>query len=324
MSAGKNKFELGDAVFQAFKLPGGLSFLVRLIISMSILLGILWAVFAGPIVSAYVEFFNFVIELEEAGREPSPWEIIGPMLSLMGIFSILGFVSWFIMASAETALHKNKLHGVDLGIFPLRFGMAEIRVMIAQLVVGLVITGIVVVGYGLTALLVVAAIAGGQVNGALGFLGGLLAFLVIMGMIVALVLASVRLAPTAALSVRDNELKTLQGWHVSKGRFWPMLGSFFIIMIITSIVQQTIMTGGMMALMPMIGDLESLASVDSDDPAVVWEIIKTAFLQPSVLIPLVIVMIIYIIGQMLSYCAIWGVSSYVAGLDDDTMPEIFD
>ena len=67
----------------------------------------------------------------------------------------------------------------------------------------------------------------GPIFGGLGL--GLLFFLVY-------VFFATRLAPSFALTIKDRQFRFLDAWNVSRGRFWPILGAYVIIFIVSSIV----------------------------------------------------------------------------------------
>ncbi len=138
---------------------------------------------------------------------------------------------WMLWVSVETAFHRRVLLGQTNNPFPWRFGGDELRVMLCQLMVMLVFF---VVFYVLFFVLVFAV-------GVLGsFLGpifiGIMAFI---GFFVALFVASfltIRLAPAAARPVLEQRLAIVETWAVTKGRFWPRLGAYYLLWIVGMVI----------------------------------------------------------------------------------------
>lgn len=50
------------------------------------------------------------------------------------------------------------------------------------------------------------------------------------------VFLATRLAPCFGLTIKDREFRFFDAWHVSRGRFWPILGAYLIIAILGGII----------------------------------------------------------------------------------------
>lgn len=316
-------YNFGDAITRAFKLPGGISFLLRVSISAGLLLLIVYAVFGRGLFTGFFDLMTTTVELERSGADESEAvaAMISAMFSMMGTMFIIWLFSWVVMVSAETALHKNVFYGTDKGIFPLRFGVPELRVWLANFVVGLITYGIYFVGYIVFILFFALAAIGGQSHAALGVIFGILAFLAMFAWMGAIVFAWVRLSPAAALSVRDDEVRTLEGWHVSKTRFWHMLGSYIVVAFVGSFAMYVPMMMGFAVLSGPIMKLAGNPALESEDPSVVMQQMEAVFSEPLVIVGLLVVGLVFAILSIVYYMAIWGVANYVTDIDSPQTPE---
>lgn len=308
-------FDVGAAITQPFKLPGGRNFLIRLVLWSTALLLLVYFIFGRQFIGAYIEMFQNMAALEGTNSEDpaAVMEAMGPMMSIMGTAFLLWIFSWALMISTETAMHKNIFRGTDHGVFPLRFGRDELRVLLAQFVVGLISYGVMMVGYFVFAILAVLAAAGAQGGGAaVGGIAALFAFFAFIAMMGGALLAVIKLGPAAALSVRDGDIRTIEGWKATYKRFWPMLGSYLIVGVAGYIAMIILMTLMMFLIFAGISDVSGLQDL-SDDQAL------AAFLEamkkPGVIIPLVIGLMLYVAFTILWYLCFWGIPNYAAQLD---------
>lgn len=309
-------FDVGAAITQPFRLPGGRNFLIRLVLWSTALLLLVYFAFGRQFIGAYIEMFQSLSALEAGGDAESPEAIMAamkPMMSIMGTAFLLWIFSWVLMVSTETAMHKNILHGTDHGVFPLRFGADELRVMLAQFVVALITYGVMMVGYFVFAILAVMAGAGAQAGGAaVGGIAGLLALFAFIAMMSGALLAVIKLSPAAALSVRDGNIRTVEGWKATYKRFWPMFGSFLIVGVGGYVVMAVIMTVAMMMVFAGISDMGGLQDVSNEEALATF---LEAMKKPGVMIPLVISLMLYVACTILWYLCFWGIPNYAAQLD---------
>jgi len=309
-------FDVGAAITQPFRLPGGRNFLIRLVLWATALLLLIYFTFGRQFIGAYVEMFQSLMALESGGQAEDPEAVMAamkPIMSIMGTAFLLWIFSWSLMIATETAMHKNIFHGIDHGVFPLRFGKFELRVMLAQFVVGLIIYGVMMVGYIVFAILAVMAGFGAQSGGAaIGGIVGLLAFFAFLAMMGATFLTTIKLSPAAALSVRDDDVRIVEGWKATHKRFWPMFGSYLIVGIAGYILMIVIMTIAMVAIFAGIADMGSLQDLSNEEALSTF---MGAMQKPGVMIPLVISLMLYVAFTILWYLCFWGIPNYAAQLD---------
>lgn len=316
-SLGQPRYDIGTAIGRVFNLPGRLSLLFRVVLSASLILLLLYVLFGRGIIESYMEMIKTIIELESSDPEDpeAAMAMMGQVFAMMGSMMIIGLGSWMTMVSAETAMHKNTFFGTDAGLFPLRFGVAELRVALAQFIVYLIVSGVYMGGYFIFIIFAMLAAFGAETNVALGVVMGILAFAALVAWIGAMALAYVRLSPTAAMSVRDNEIRTVEGWKISKGYFWPMFGSYIVIWIVGSIAM-IIPVLAMLGLLA--GPMTKLFNNDNLEGAEVEEVFSqfgAIFDQPHIIVGLLIIGLILSIVSMIYKLAIWGVGNYMADID---------
>ncbi|MEP3892025.1 MAG: hypothetical protein ABJN69_16330 [Hellea sp.] len=312
----KIPFDVGAAITQPFNLPGGKNFLIRLVLWATALLLLVYFAFGRQFIGAYIELFQNLATLDTSGEMEDPEAVMAlmePMRSIMGTAMLLWIFSWGVMVATETAMHKNIFRGTDHGIFPLRFGVAELRVALAQLVVSFISYGVMMIGYIVLIIFAVIASVGVQNGGAvIGVIGGILAFIAFIAMIGASLLAVIKLSPAAALSVRDDDVRVLEGWKATYKRFWLMFGSFLIVGIGGYIVLIIIMVIASIAVFAGMADISGLQDL-SDEQA--FAAFVDAMKKPGVMIPLIISLMVYVAAMILWYLCFWGIPNYAAQLD---------
>ena len=313
-------FDFGKAILQGFNLPGGNSYLFRVAVWSTLLLTIIYVALGAPIVRAYVEVFQNVIAMEHNldGSEPDPevmLAMMAPMFRAMGIFTLIYLFQITIFASAETAIYRNLIHKEDRGIFPLTFGMDELRVLGTRIVVGLILFGL-YLGVYIVATIIGAiffGIAGAADSGALAAIGGILMFLLILAAIAVFVWGAVRLAPSSAFSVKNRAFNPMASWKPMKGLVWPAVGSYLILYLLGYFILGFISFFVFMALFFSSGIMGVLVQLDGSssqipDFAPVWDHVTSA----GFIIPLVIAMFITMFLLMIWYGSIWSLWGYFA------------
>lgn len=215
--------------------------------------------------TAFSDTFRFV-------REKWVWMLVwGAALIILPTLPVIPLFGWLIANAAELgndpdaineAMGLNLLSNlasviqIALGVFiygavvryivgiqrtgqfaGLRAGMDELWVLVCMIIyyIGMLVA--------LMAIIAVASIIGLIVSLASGVTGVGVGIGILVGLagIVPVVWAGVRLSLLIPASVEKNTLAFSQAWNASKGRFWPLLGTWVIIMLI-SIVLTVILT----------------------------------------------------------------------------------
>jgi len=157
------------------------------------------------------------------GQTPDPADTQAVLDSLKGmilpgLLMTLGF--WAVYAAGEAALHRKVLMGEENSPRTLGFGGDELRVMFAQLGV-----------WGIWFLIYIGGIVVLTLFAVIPVLGVIIAIFGGLFMILMMIYVPIRLAPAAALSVKNKRAHLISARHITKGRFWPLFGAYAVISI---------------------------------------------------------------------------------------------
>ena len=158
------------------------------------------------------------------------------------------------------------------------------------------------------------AISGGraEVGAAAGIAGGVI--FAIVGFCV-YVWALIRFAPAAATSVALRRFAFFDAWRVSKGKFWPMFGSFFLVYVIYFALILVIELGafGFTA-----AQLWPISSATFTGPALLAVITK-----PINIAVLAILYVVLMIAGWLFYLSMFGINARVVkiAINEGRLPE---
>ncbi len=307
----KVPFDFGHAITRPWHLPGGRNLLFRILIWGAALFLLIYAVFGRQFISAYGEFLQFAMVVEQTDDPEMVAEMLGKMSGFMGAAFLVGILAWFVSIAMETAMHKNAFRGADHGKLPLRFGKDELKVLVVQLIVFVLFFAIYFGGFLVFALLLGLATAG---SGAAA-IGGILAFLGFFLWIGGMIMVGVRLAPAASMSIRDNDIKIFEAWKLSKPYMWPMIGAYLVVIILGYIVIYAVMLFVIIAAFGNADFLTAFSGVSQEDPEALFAALGEQLQSPRVFIPLVIGTMIYVCVMMLWYLHLWGIGNYVTYLD---------
>jgi hypothetical protein len=213
-------------------------------------------------------------------------------LPMIGLVMVVSIVCWAVI---EAALLRW-LYGRGAG---LRFGGAELRLILIYILWMLLPLAV----FALPAILaVVAGVTGSGLVIALCVLAFVAAFF-------ALIFLAVRLAPAGALTVHDDRLHVFSAWDVSRGRFWPVLGAFAIVIVIyfgASVAAQIVAN-----VFFIVGGMASLVALSTPDaPPPDPEIIARLFTSPVILAGIAIYLLILSAVAFLFQAMLAGVNTY--------------
>lgn len=305
-------FNIGEAITQPFRLPGGKGFFLRLLFWSSLLSGGLFLIFGKALISSYFEFFRVTLELETSENPADMLPMIRVMFGMMIPAMMLSIGTWAIMVSAETAMHKNIFFGTDHGRFPLRFALPELYVTLAQIVVYGIVMCVYFAGYMAFIFIILLVVLLSQVAEVFAIIGVLLGLVGFFALMMALLTAFMRFAPAAALSVRDNDIRLLEGWNITKGRFWPLfasycavgIGGYFIISFVMGIFGIFIFGDGAL--------LRAFETIDTSNTEDVLNALSDIFNTGKVKFGLAVGMIALVILNFIWKSCIWGIANYAA------------
>lgn len=245
------------------------------------------------------EWFLAVQQMEN-DPNPMPDEVfalmfggLGKLMPLILIGSLLGWVVWAVF---EVASQKRYLFGQK---FSLGFGGDELRMMVVGLLWGLMslaiflIPGILIFSaFGILMATGFSDQMDDQTAGRLiaYFFGGFgLMFLFSLFY----VFIATRLSPCFALTVKEKEIRFLDAWTVSRGRFWPILGAYVIIAIVVSVLSQLVSMLAQFMMMPLMMTLPQSGDVPVED-------LSGIFLSAGFIIPMALIYFVMLFVQGLT------------------------
>lgn len=234
------------------------------------------------------EWFLAVQQLEN-NPDPEINEIFGTVFGgfgkLMPVFIAGGLLGWIVWAMFETASQRRYIYGAK---FALAFGGDEVRMMVVGLLWGLMS-------------LVIFAIPGTLMFSAFGvlaemdfsgpmddqtaarFLGtffGGFGLMFLFSLVYAFI--ATRLSPCFGLTLKEKEIRFFDAWKVSRGRFWPILGAYVIIVIVVSVLSQIASMMAQLMMMPLMLSLPQDGNVSTEELAGI-------FLTPGFIVPMALI-----------------------------------
>lgn len=257
-------YEITDAMFGAFRAPGGSRFFWTLMGWTTALFTLVYVLFLPPIIRAYVSMFGALMQIDETNPDPEQsLEAVSNMLGIIPWFFLLMIGSLAVISVVRAAFYRNYFFGEDGGRFPFRFGGDELRQFLAMLGY----YGLFMLGYfGIMFILgIFIGVLGATSNGAnLGIAMALMGLLYI-GLLVFLVWYGIKFAPAAALTGLRRKTHVLAARHISKHRFWALFGSIIVAGIIGYVVSYAAMIIGAMLGLSGLFSLETLNALSGND-----------------------------------------------------------
>lgn len=260
---------------------------------------------------AILDYMNWAMTLSESAEKDAtnPFGSMMPPASVMALgpaYFLFMVVYYLLLASYEAACLRWMIRGETGGLFGLALNADTLRVYFTYWIWFLLLIAfyilMVILGVGLAVALGSAASANPDQGGALGlgaFVAGLLVLLLLLYF-------SVRLAPAAATSVARKRFAFFDAWKVTKGRFFPLLGSFVLLFVIY-IVGALVLVGGLGAVIAggVVGQVAGAEPNSTQDVAAM-------FASPAVWVPIVILYGLCIVGGFIFYIALFGVNARAA------------
>ena len=311
-------FDFTRAISQLFAQPGGRDFAFRLILWTSIIMGVIFVFLAKP----YLNLMGAMLESTWiSNQNPEDPELalaiyIGMTKHILPIiFATLGM--WALYASAETALHKRVFFDYDAGFIPLRFGADEFRVMGAQFMVYLMVFGVYISGL---VLLLIAGLIVGATAEAIPILGVIIGILIIVGLFVFLwylAYFSIRMAPAAALTVKNQRVEITGGWKITKKRAGNLFLAYLLIFIIGYVAISVIQVAAISSILDE-NYFALIYGLSEENPRVIFEQVAVKMKQPGTIIMLVLASVIYVVTTVVWWLSIAGVANYAVQWWDET------
>ena len=323
----RKDYEITDAMFGAFRSPGGMGLFWRLLGWTTLLYTVLYVLVLPSIVRGYVNMFAGIGDLDptdvEAAEAVSD-QINSAMLDMLPSLLVLMIGSIVILAVVRAAFYRSYFHNETVRGFPFRLGADEGRQLLAQtgywglLLVFYILFAIVV---GLVAALIgfgVGASGGDGVGGMV--LLGLIVVLAYIGIFVLLAWYLVRFAPAAALTGLRRKTHVFAARHVSKNRFWALFGALLVALIFGYVASYAAMLmGGMIGASGLV-DGNLLEQLMGDDASSVIESVGAKTQTTSFRIKAFIGTVLLCLGTAFYTLMIMGPSAFFVRQWDEMDP----
>lgn len=272
-------YEITDAMFGAFRSPGGAKFFWKLTAFLTAAYSIIFLIFLPILSKSYGRFFIASMD-KDAGVVMRETLLLFPLVMVFAVVAIAA------NACIRAAFFRTYFFGAPTDGFPLQFGQDEVRQFLSILgfygvIMILSFGGSFILGFLL-------AFLGGIMGRSAALLIGLLYFLFFGGFIVFLYGLMLRLCPAGALTALRGTTHVLAARHVSKGRVWALLGAILVAGIIGYVVYYVCMMVGMMAGLSGFLSPNMMSAISANDSDLIIEIARDVVTQPGFKVGVVI------------------------------------
>lgn len=233
-----SKFTVSDVAFEGFRLTREKPSAVAVWVVVEI---VLLAITASLIASnpAFVQLADLLPRLQaDPQGVMQKIQVLAP--SLAPTFVQTAPISLVLSIILRTAVYRSLLRPQERGLGYVRLGLDEVRVLLVNLAIGLIIAAA-IMGNGV--LFGVLSLAGP--------IGGLLGFACFVAILVGIVFVVLRLSLAGPQSFAERKVNLRGSWTMTKPVFWPMVGSYLIafILYIVVFVLLSVIRNGMAAVM---------------------------------------------------------------------------
>lgn len=204
-----------------------LAFVIVALVLIGIFLALSWSAL-GPIIEWYVGIVsaaatNDTAAVEAAGPPPPQ------LLTFIGVVMLWMFPFYLLCAAYEAGCLRWMIHGENVGFMGLSLGAQTWRIWSVYWLWFLLYIGFsIVMSFVMMMLVGVLAVSSG---------GDETAMLTALPVFYALqyglmIYFGIRFAPAAATTIARRRFSFFDAWTVTKGRFWALFGSFFVLVLL--------------------------------------------------------------------------------------------
>lgn len=279
-----SKFSASDAALAGFRLvrehPRSVVAWGVLLMVVSIVTNLLFAAAGG----ADPQVFNWPPNLEQIEQASDQMRASAPMTFFCGLLQLAASAVVF------TGVSRVMLRPSDSGFAHLRFGKDEFRQVLALLVCFLVIFAAYMLAVVVAGLFVSGVALVGGAGGPLSILAFVIA---LIGIFAFVIYTSVRISLVGVLTFVTGKINLKGSLALTRGRFWPLFGAYFVAFIMFIIVNVTVMVLGT-ALGLMVGGIAGASE------ALQGEVSSLAkMLTPMGLVNLLVISAMSVLGTLI-------------------------
>lgn len=303
-----SEFKFDTAVTQAFQTSGGRHFGWRLIFWASAIISvfslIIWPMilpYYGDILAINQANMQAILNGESGSIDNSALNIL--LLKMAPAYCLLMAGYWLAWVLAEAALHRKVLRGTEPPKRPFQLGQDELMVFLSQLAV-----------FGIIILIYILAVFFFVLFAALGAIGVLLGTFILITTPFLLISASVRLAPTAALSILNNKVSVSNARVITKGKFWTLFSAYLVTFLGGYILLNIIMVIGIGLVTGDADFFMTMSGLGEDNPRDVLAAAGDRLNNPLVMLMAVLSLIAYSTAYAIWMISMIGVSTHAANV----------
>lgn len=285
----------------------------------------LYAALTALVLYLVAPFYGFLLTAAIEDRTPDEQELLRTM---SGMFAGWGLASiGFILASLvmQGAWMRLLTRDEVAPVIPLRFGGDEVRLLGVNAIFiafNILAWSAILLLFGVFNAAVVAGFSMGDSGVGEALLAGLLNVVLGLAVIVGAVILMIRFAAAPALSVRLQKFRLFESVAATRGvagwmfvSYITLLALYFVGSTVVTTIQWVIVLLVAADMFPTLAALEN-----TEDPALVLQILGDLLLRPTTLVALGLIILVQLVFQIVFEGGWHGVGAYVARREAGDFP----
>ena len=220
------------------------------------------------------------------------------------------FAFYVLTAAFEAACLRWLVRGESGGgIMGLSFGADTWRVYLVYWIWFFLYMAFSIIGGIVSGIVVMGAFMSGSRTGDLASMGGLIGASLIVRLLLYFVFLyfAVRWAPASAMSVARKQFSFFESWDVTKSRFWPLFGSFLIVVLIALGIE--IVLGGIVFGVAMSGAWSAIVAAGPTPTPAQTSAILSALFTPQNFAVLCGTYVVFLALALVLYVMFYGINA---------------
>lgn len=304
-----------NATFFAFKKRDRGGVLTMLTIAYLVLAIVIGGIFFALNAQGIMDYINWVTSMGARmetvdPNDPYAMSAMMPPASVIALgpmYLLFSFVFYLLFAAYEAGCLRWMIRGETGGLFGLMLNADTWRVWFGYWVWFFLLVAFYIVGAIVFGGVIFGILASAQSGAAPDATAGLLAFVAVLALLIALTYFAVRFAPAAATSIARRRFAFFDAWTVSKGRFWALFGAFFLLFVMFFVAYMIVAVGLGVAM----GTTMAAQIGSGVEPQTAQDAYQV-FSNPQFIIMVSAIVVIMTIASMMLYVAMFGVNARAA------------